>query len=379
LERRLELDAARGLMLVWITLTHLPTVFSTYVNQPFGFFSAAEGFIFLSALFTGRIYSRIAVREGFGAMNRRLGMRTLRLYAHHALLLALTFLIAVPIAERGNRPGLHNLLDFYFGAGPTRAVVDGALLVYRPPLLDILPMYIIFLLLTPVALIVAARVGWKYVLGGSSLLWLLAQFGLRQSAYNVVAHFGVSIPLNQMGSFDLWAWQFLWMLGLWFGVRWAKGDLPLESWARKLTVPALFIVPVLLVLRYTVGHGVELGSLEINFDKWHLGGVRLIDFSAFAVLLIRLQPVMKWLAVRPLVMLGQASLQVFCAHLFFCFFGLTMMGNASMVSGWRQVLLLTLTFSALLFTAKIFAKQAKVEPRRSRGGTLTPDARALTS
>jgi hypothetical protein len=97
------------------------------------------------------------------------------------------------------------------------------------------------------------------------------------------------------------------------------------------------------------------------------------------VLLIRLQPVMKWLAVRPLVMLGQASLQVFCAHLFFCFFGLTMMGNASMVSGWRQVLLLTLTFSALLFTAKIFAKQPKVEPRRSRSGTLTPDARALTS
>ena len=366
-------------MLVWITLTHLPTVFSTYVNQPFGFFSAAEGFIFLSALFTGRIYSRIAVREGFSAMNRRLGMRTLRLYAHHALLLALTFLIAVPIAERGNRPGLHNLLDFYFGAGPTRAVVDGAVLVYRPPLLDILPMYIIFLLLTPLALIVAARVGWKYVLGGSSLLWLLAQFGLRQSAYNVVAHFGVSIPLNQMGSFDLWAWQFLWMLGLWFGVRWAKGDLRVESWARKLTVPALFIVPVLLVLRYTVGHGIELGSLEINFDKWHLGGVRLIDFSAFAVLLIRLQPVLKWLAVRPLVMLGQASLQVFCAHLFFCFFGLTMMGSASMVSGWRQVLLLTLTFSALLFTAKIFAKQPKVEPRRSRSGTLTPDARALTS
>jgi len=46
----------RGLMLVWITLTHLPTSASAYVNQPFGFVSAAEGFIFLSALFTGRVY-----------------------------------------------------------------------------------------------------------------------------------------------------------------------------------------------------------------------------------------------------------------------------------------------------------------------------------
>ncbi len=53
--RRLELDAVRGLMLVWITLTHLPTIASTYVNQPFGFVSAAEGFIFLSALFTRAI------------------------------------------------------------------------------------------------------------------------------------------------------------------------------------------------------------------------------------------------------------------------------------------------------------------------------------
>lgn len=378
MERRLELDAARGLMLLWITLTHLPTVASTYVNQPFGFFSAAEGFIFLSALFTGRIYSRIAAREGLGAMNRKLGMRTLRLYAHHALLLALTFLLAVPIAEHGNRPGLHNLLDFYFAAGPVRSIVDGALLVYSPPLLDILPMYIIFLLLTPVVLMLAARVGWKYVLGGSSVLWLLAQFGLRQTAYNVVAHLGVTIPLNEMGSFDLWAWQFLWMLGLWFGVGWAKGNLRIEPWARRLTIPALLIVPAFLVLRYMVGRGVELGGLEVNFDKWHLGVVRLIDFSAFAVLLVRLQPVMKFLAVRPLVMLGQASLQVFCAHLFFCFFGLTMMGSASMVSGWRQVLLLALTFSALLFTAKIFAKQPKLEPRRT-SPVLAPNARAVTS
>ena len=72
MERRLELDAARGLMLLWITLTHLPTVASTYVNQPFGFFSAAEGFIFLSALFTGRIYSRIAARfcTGYRVLTR---------------------------------------------------------------------------------------------------------------------------------------------------------------------------------------------------------------------------------------------------------------------------------------------------------------------
>ncbi len=93
-----ELDALRGLMLVWITLTHLPTVLSTYVNQPLGFFSAAEGFIFLSALFTGRIYFRIAKRDGNGAMWRKLWMRTGKLYCYQLLLLAFAFMIEAPIA-----------------------------------------------------------------------------------------------------------------------------------------------------------------------------------------------------------------------------------------------------------------------------------------
>src|SRR5712672_2524571 len=70
-----ELDALRGLMLVWITCTHLPTILITYANQPFGFLAAAKGFIRLSALFTGRIYFRLAGRDARGAMWRMLWMR----------------------------------------------------------------------------------------------------------------------------------------------------------------------------------------------------------------------------------------------------------------------------------------------------------------
>src|SRR6266481_14356 len=92
MQRRVEIDAARGAMLVWMTLTHLPTMVSTYVNQPFGFVSGAEGFIFLSALFTGRIYYRLAQHDGYRAMTLRLWSRTLRLYGYHALLLAFAFL-----------------------------------------------------------------------------------------------------------------------------------------------------------------------------------------------------------------------------------------------------------------------------------------------
>jgi hypothetical protein len=376
--RRLpELDALRGLMLLWMTLTHLPTIASVYVNQPFGFVSAAEGFIFLSALLTGCIYYRVAERRGYSVMKRKLFLRTLRLYGYHALLLALAFVIAVRIAAEGNRPGLSNLLSYYFVAGAKHAIVDGALLIYRPSLLDILPMYIIFLLLTPFLLTLAARIGWRFIVPGSFCVWLAAQFGLREAAHGFMTrHLGMTIPLDQMGSFDLWAWQMLWILGLWGGAQWAKRDFPVESWAENFARPAAIIAPVLLAMRYAVGRGVELGVFEPMFNKWHLGFVRLIDFAAVAALLICFRPVLKWLAVRPLVMLGQASLQVFCAHLFFCFFGLAIMGNASMVSGRQQIILLAITFSALFITAKIFSKS---EARAEQGnGAPAPSPLPVT-
>lgn len=356
--RRLsELDALRGFMLVWITFTHLPTGLSTYFNQPFGFVSAAEGFIFLSALFTGRIYFRVAERDGYSSMWRKLSLRTVRLYFYHMFLLGFVFLVAVPIAASGTRPGLHNLLDYYFNVGGARAVIDGASLIYRPPLLDILPMYIIFLGLTPLALTAGRRFGWKYILGGGFILWLLAQFGLRQFSWEFLnRHFGLQIPLNEMGAFDLWAWQFLWLVGIWVGVGWAKDQLRLAEFAKRLTIPALVIVPIVLVMRYATGRGLELGVYEPLFNKWHLGIVRLIDFTLIAALLIRAHQYLKPLAIRPLVLLGQSSLQVFCTHLLFCFAGLTLLGNASMLSGWKQFGLVTATVCAMLLTARLFSK-----------------------
>ena len=363
--RRLELDAVRGLMLVWMVMTHLPTQLPTYVNQPFGFISATEGFIFLSALFTGRIYFRLAARSGYGAMRRKLLLRTLRLYGYHGLLLGFAFLVAVPIASHGNRPGLHNLLDFYFTAGAHRAILDAALLIYRPALLDILPMYILFLLITPLVLTVTRRSGWKYVLGASFLVWGLAQFGLRQGVYGLATrHFGLQIPMKDMGSFDVWAWQFMWILGLWLGERWAKGDLPVESWARRVTIPAAAIFAGFFAFRYIAAVvNLDFGRMEPFFDKWHFGLFRLFDFASAAALLIRFQSALKPLAFRPLVLLGQASLQVFCVHLLFCFAGLTIMGTNDRLTDWRQYPLLAITYAAMFIAAKVFAKSESPEHR----------------
>jgi hypothetical protein len=120
------------------------------------------------------------------------------------------------------------------------------------------------------------------------------------------------------------------------------------------------------ILRYEISHGLQLGLAEFLFDKWHLGPLRLLNFAAGATLLIYAQALLKPLAIRPLVMMGQSSLQVFCVHLLFCFAGLTLMGNASMLSGWKQFGLLAGTFAAMLATAKIFSKTEAKQERQPK-------------
>jgi len=66
--------------------------------------------------------------------------------------------------------------------------------------------------------------------------------------------------------------------------------------------------------------------------------------------------------------MGQSSLQVFCVHLLFCFAGLTLMGNASMLSGWRQFALLSATFTAMLVTARLFSKSEAKHERQPKTG-----------
>ena len=365
--RLLELDALRGLMLVWITLTHLPTNLSKYVNQPLGYVAATEGFIFLSALFTGLIYFRLWQREGVRAMSRRLWMRAGRLYCYHLSLLLVAFLIGAPIAARGYRPALHNLLDYYFVAGRYHAFVDAALLLYRPPLLDILPIYIIFLVATPIVLILAGQRGWRYVLGGSFLLWLFAQFGFRSFVHDLLSRsLGLQIPLNQMGAFDLWAWQFWWVVGVWFGVHWVKGDLALDRRARQMAVLAAMLASFFLVLHYADTAGlVDIGRFGVFLNKWDFGLGRIVDAAALATLAIRFRSPLSRLAIWPLVLLGQASLEVFCIQLFCVFVALIVLGGNPVLTGRQAAGAVLITLSMMFFTALIIAnRRAKKTERR---------------
>jgi hypothetical protein len=345
------------------------------VSQPFGFFAAAEGFILLSAVFTGLVYSRVAEREGVSAMWRRVIARAGRLYGYHLVLLGIAFVIGAPLAAHGHRPAMHNLLDFYYEVGRARAYLEAALLLYRPPLLDILPIYVIFLALTPLALWLGARAGWRYAFAGGITLWLLAQLGLRSFSHDVLAtHLGLQVPLNEMGAFDLWAWQLWWLGGLWLGVRWARDDLPVEAWARRLAIPAGIVFTSLLALRHAqIAGNVALGGLAPLLEKWNLGPGRMVDFTAAAVLTIRIRPALARLAVRPLQLLGRASLEVFCVHVVCVFTALIILGDRSAIRGWAAIAVVLASGSAMLLTAVVVTRaKAHASRSRPRAASLIP-------
>src|SRR3954463_15684447 len=113
LQRQTELDWLRGLMLVLMTITHLPTWFSSHVGQPFGFVSAAEGFVFLSAYLVGSVYTRTAHRHGYPAMRNAIWRRAAKVYAAHVALLLLLFFVLVPLAISNGAHAITDLASFY--------------------------------------------------------------------------------------------------------------------------------------------------------------------------------------------------------------------------------------------------------------------------
>ena len=351
--RRPELDALRGLFLVWMTLTHLPTHLSDYFNQPLGFISSAEGFVFLSALLVARLYSRQALEEP-EVMRQKLWRRSLFIYGYHVLMLAFAFTIAASIAARTHRPALMNLLNFYL-SHPVTAIVGSLLLIYCPPLLDILPMYVTFMVATPPILVLAARKGWNGILALSGSIWLLAQFGLRSWVHSlVVAATGLHIPLQETGAFNLFAWQIVWILGLWIGASSALGHVPFSRLPR-------FVYPIssaICLFFIGVRHG-WLGSkltqehLGIQLDKWQIGPLRLLNLVAFACFAYWSRKIIaRIVQVEPFLTLGKASLEVFCAHVFFVFAGLALLyGQVDQLHGYHAVALVVITFTGMLLVA----------------------------
>jgi hypothetical protein len=351
--RRPELDALRGLFLVWMTLTHLPTHMSDFVNTPFGFVTSADGFVFLSAILVSQVYIR---RSGGDHERLRAGLwkRAARLYLYHVFMLAVAFTVIAAIAVRHHHVALTNLLDFYL-AHPAVAIVGSLLLIYCPPLLDILPMYVIFLLLTPFILYLALKHGWKTIVLSSFGVWIAAQFGLRIFIHGIVVRIThLPIPLQETGAFDLFSWQWIWIAGLWIGARSDEGSNPLARIRGKWVVVCAVLCVFFIAVRHQwLGPQITPQAFGYSLDKWRIGPLRMINLVACAgVIYWARKPVKRLVSREPFLTLGAASMEVFCTHLLFVFVGLALLYNEMpQLHGIYAILLLAATFAGLLFVA----------------------------
>ena len=360
--RRNEIDALRGLMLVLMTLTHLPTRFSEYTGEPFGFVSAAEGFVFLSAFMVGWVYVARAHKNGIPAMREPVWRRAFTLYLCQVGLLLFLLAVVVPIGVAKSQPAITDLVSF-FNHEPFAAFSSGLVLLYDPPLLDILPLYILFMLATPAVLALSLRRGWAPILSFSLGLWLLAQLGVGQAIYQTLARATrFDMPYAQTGAFSLLAWQLLWTIGLWMGSTKAKGherDMATPGW---IVAPAVVVALIFMVWRHVVGETPFASGNELNvlFDKWHLAPLRLLDFLALLAVTLRWgNGVIPWFARPFLARLGAASLPVFCAHLVICLLVLAFFGSQYDHRGWGvDVALLIGTFAALYGVAEVALRAA---------------------
>ena len=186
-------------------------------------------------------------------------------------------------------------------------------LVFQPPLMDILPMYVLFSLLTPCVFWAASRWGWKKVLFGSVGLWIVSQFRVREM---LLSSFKDASYLNP-GPFDLLSWQLLWVGGLVFGkrVQEERPILQLSTWTESMF---LLLAVVFLALRwYTIAVQIDPGKQFWVFDKWPLGPLRVMNFFVTTWVIAKLLPALqRWeIPLRPFSVVGRNMLPVFCCQI----------------------------------------------------------------
>ena len=176
--RNAVVDALRGLCFVFMTVDHLPwSPFLRFSNAnygPFGFFTAALGFVFLSGFVAGLVYDRHLNCYGFRSTTYRILRRVRALYITQ-IALCVTLVLAVTL----DLPGVGRWHLDLLGSDPWKGLLFGAAMLYEPGYLGILPMYCLFLLLTPVLLWHFQKGRLPYVCFLSVLLWIISELMIR--------------------------------------------------------------------------------------------------------------------------------------------------------------------------------------------------------
>ena len=316
--RDLRVDFFRGLALWWIYTDHIPgDVLGDYSLRNFAMCDATEIFVLLAGFGAGLAYGAEMDRQGYLYAAADALRRAWTLYiAHIFLFVVYTAQVAYSAVALDRVFYLEETRLDVLADAPYRALLEALLLRFQPNLLNILPLYVVLLLMFAAVLALLRRPG------------LL--FALSCAAYVVVRATGINLEAwtGEGWYFDPLAWQLLFMIGA--ILAYAPPKMPRVQWPFDLLAVLVLLSGVIVIWVIDI-HPRILASMPapvirfiITEDKTGLHPFRLFSILSLAWLTVRLVPFdAAWLRTRfaaPLVLIGQNSLSVFCSGIFFGFF-----------------------------------------------------------
>src|SRR3979411_2543277 len=321
-ERELRLDLFRGMALWLIFIDHLPPNLLTWLTiRNDGFSDATEIFIFISGYTAAFVYGRAMLEAGVVVATARILRRVWQIYVAPVFLLPI-FLAEISYVATSFENPLYSeemgIMDFL--KQPEVTIIQPLLLRFRPVNMAVLPLYIVLMFFLPVILWLMK---WRAdaTLALSAALYVLTwQYDLYLTAYP-----------NGFWAFNPRAWQLLCVFGAWCAMGGAARmsrilSSPVTMWLSFVYVFAAFCVTLTWYvpqLGHIMPRRIEQWMYPIN--KTDLDVLRFAHFLALAALTVRFLPrdwsglKSPWL--RPLILCGQHSLEIFCLGVFLAFAG----------------------------------------------------------
>jgi hypothetical protein len=373
-QRDLRLDLFRGIALWLIFLDHIPSNVVSWVTiRNYGFSDATEIFVFISGYTAAFVYGRAMKERGPLIASARILRRAWQIYVAHMFLFIIYLAEIAYLSTAFENPLYKEEMGIFdFLSHPDVTLIQALLLKFKPVNMDVLPLYIVLLI------------------GFPPILWLLLRrptLALTASAalYGLTWHLAWNLPAYPSGEwiFNPFAWQLLFVFGAWCALGGAERLQGVLRSPVLLTLAAAFILFAFLVTltwhlpRVAAYMPNRLSQLIYPIDKTNLDVLRFAHFLALAILAIRFLPVdwpgLKSWVLRPAILCGQHSLEIFCLGVFLAFAGHFIFVDVSDRVA-MQVLVSALGIAVMSGTAGLISWYKDIEGRGSGGRSRPPDA-----
>jgi hypothetical protein len=256
-------------------------------------------------------------REGWPRAASRIYRRVWQLYVAHILLFVAFIAQIAWVSIARDTPALIEEMELLgLGQNPYQAILEAALLKFRPVNLDVLPLYIVLLATFPLVLPLVVR-------------WPLAVIAASLVLYAATCHYDWNLaayPEGKVWYFNPMAWQVVFHTGAAMAVL-APKLVWLDRWRWQLAILAVLylLFSALIALSW---HYNSLSRLIPDWisrqiypiDKTNIDILRFVHFLALAWLVRLAVPAdaafLEWRIFEPVRRCGEHSLQVFCLGTF---------------------------------------------------------------